>query len=48
MGFALVFLVAIASGAAAASPSFDCGKAQGEIEQLICGDEGLAGCEIKR
>ncbi len=32
----------LAELAAAASPSFDCAKAEGEIEQLICQDEELA------
>jgi uncharacterized protein len=30
------------SGQASASPSFDCRRARGEVEQLICGDDELA------
>ena len=43
VGLALVCLDGmLAEPAAAASPSFDCAKAEGEIEQLICQDEELA------
>ncbi len=31
--------------AQAASPSYDCAKARGEVESLICADEGLAGLD---
>jgi uncharacterized protein YecT (DUF1311 family) len=41
---ALTALVAGSAGvrAQARGPAFDCAKAQGEVEQLICKDEGLA------
>ena len=35
------------SRAQAKGPAFDCGKAQGEVEQLICKDEGLAALDRK-
>ena len=47
--FALAAL-ASAPGAARAQakgPAFDCSKAQGEVEQLICKDEGLAALDRK-
>ena len=43
---ALVVLLGLgaagAMGATAAEPSFDCGQAQGTVEQLICSDDELA------
>jgi uncharacterized protein YecT (DUF1311 family) len=42
--------VVFASGPAGSQtkgPTFDCAKAQGEVEQLICGDEGLAALDRK-
>ena len=35
------------SRAQAKGPAFDCGKAQGEVEQLICKDESLAALDRK-
>jgi uncharacterized protein YecT (DUF1311 family) len=35
------------AGAQAKGPAFDCAKAQGEVEQLICKDEGLAALDRK-
>jgi uncharacterized protein len=48
----LAALVALASApgparAQAKGPAFDCSKAQGEVEQLICKDEGLAALDRK-
>jgi uncharacterized protein len=48
----LAGLVALAfapgpSGAQTKGPAFDCSKAQGEVEQLICKDEGLAALDRK-
>ena len=42
-GFVVAFLGAstVANGQAS-SPSFDCSKASGEVENKICADEGLA------
>jgi len=45
--FIYIFMILLAFGsgideAAAANPSFDCNKAAGKIEKLICGDDGLA------
>jgi uncharacterized protein len=44
-----VALLALAarSRAQAKGPAFDCGKAQGEVEQLICKDESLAALDRK-
>jgi uncharacterized protein len=49
---ALLALVALVSApgagrAQAKGPAFDCAKAQGEVEQLICKDEGLAALDRK-
>jgi uncharacterized protein len=35
------------AAAQAKGPTFDCSKAQGEVEQLICKDEGLAALDRK-
>jgi uncharacterized protein len=35
------------TAAQAKGPAFDCSKAQGEVEQLICKDEGLAALDRK-
>jgi uncharacterized protein len=45
----LVALVSAPSSARAQAkgPAFDCSKAQGEVEQLICKDEGLAALDRK-
>ncbi len=47
----LLTLVASAMGlpavALAQGPAFDCGKAEGEVEQLICSDASLAGLDRK-
>jgi len=48
----LVALITLAPVAArvqaqAKGPAFDCGKAQGEVEKLICKDEGLATLDRK-
>jgi uncharacterized protein len=46
----LAVLVALASATARAQakgPTFDCAKAQGEVEPLICRDEGLAALDRK-
>ena len=46
-----VVLVALAAPdrtrAQAKGPAFDCAKAQGEAEQLVCKDEGLAALDRK-
>lgn len=45
VGIALLLAGVVAPGRASAQargPAFDCAKAQGEVEQLICKDEGLA------
>ena len=39
---ALVSLAVVPRLVLAEGPAFDCAKAQGEVEQLICRDEGLA------
>ena len=46
---AAVTLTACASGFAALAqgPTFDCAKAQGEVEKLICGDASLAALDRK-
>ena len=46
---ALLALAAAPDGvrAQAKGPTFDCAKAQGEVEQLICKDEGLAALDRK-
>jgi uncharacterized protein len=46
---ALVALVSATprAGAQAKGPAFDCSKAEGEVEQLICQDEGLAALDRK-
>ena len=33
--------------ASAVSPAFDCGKAEGEVEQLICADDELAEMDLR-
>jgi uncharacterized protein len=38
----LVALAVPSAGAQAKGPAFDCSRAQGEVEQLVCRDEGLA------
>ena len=38
---------AAAQGAKAAGPSFDCAKATGQVEQLVCKDAGLASLDRK-
>lgn len=38
---------AVPAAAQAKGPAFDCSKAQGEVEQLICKDEGLAALDRK-
>ena len=45
----LVVLTLVLAGvpAQAQGPAFDCAKAQGEVEKLICGDEGLAALDRK-
>jgi uncharacterized protein len=48
----LLALVVLVSGpgpvlAQAKGPAFDCARAQGEVEQLICNDEGLAALDRK-
>ena len=49
---ALLVLVVLAwrpglTAARAKGPAFDCSKAQGEVEQLICKDEGLSALDRK-
>jgi uncharacterized protein len=46
---ALVALVSTPSSARAQAkgPAFDCSKVQGEVEQLVCEDEGLAALDHK-
>ena len=47
---ALALLALAAPGrtrAQAKGPSFDCAKAQGEVQQLVCEDEGLAALDRK-
>ena len=45
----LVALVAATpvARAQAKGPSFDCAKAEGEVQQLVCKDEGLAALDRK-
>jgi len=47
----LIALVAllwpVRAGAQAKGPAFDCAKAQGEVEQLVCKDEGLGALDLK-
>jgi uncharacterized protein len=49
LGYAAMALALSGIGAFAqsSSPSFDCSKANGEIEKLICSDVGLAGLDRK-
>jgi uncharacterized protein len=47
--FALVFLAAgflLSSEAFAAQPSFKCGKASHEIEELVCNNDELAALDV--
>jgi uncharacterized protein len=44
LALALAFGIARAQ---AEGPAFDCAKAQGEVEQLVCKDEGLAALDRK-
>ena len=44
---ALFALVSLVPAAPASGPAFDCAKAQGEVEQLSCKDEGLAALDRK-
>ncbi|WP_181699422.1 lysozyme inhibitor LprI family protein [Chthonobacter albigriseus] len=49
-GGALATILFAVSGppvAAAANPSFDCDRAKGEIETLICGDDELAALDVE-
>ena len=41
-GAATALLFSTGGGAATAAPSFNCAKASGQVEQLICNDAGLA------
>jgi uncharacterized protein len=43
----LTGVLALASPARAEGPAFDCAKADGEVEELICQDEGLAALDRK-
>ena len=36
-----------ASGALAAQPGFDCARADGAVEELICSDDDLAALDVK-
>lgn len=48
--FALGFVMLVAASAIAngqTSPSFDCSKASGEVEKLVCADEELAAIDRK-
>ena len=50
MRVGLVVLVSLAVAprlVQAEGPAFDCAKAQGEVEQLVCKDEGLAALDRK-
>ncbi len=50
MRMGLVVLVSLAVAprfVLAEGPAFDCAKAQGEVEQLVCKDEGLAALDRK-
>jgi uncharacterized protein len=42
-----VWLLCASSFASAQGPTFDCAKAQGEVEKLICGDSSLAALDQK-
>jgi len=42
MRYSLLVAPWIATPVAADAPSFDCARASGEVEELICADEGLA------
>ncbi len=44
---ALVFVMGTTGAALAQGPAFDCSKAQGEVETLICKDPGLAALDRK-
>lgn len=44
--FATLVLVAVGN-AAAAEPAFNCAKASGSVEKLICGDDALAAADRK-
>jgi len=40
-------LLTVAARASAAAPTFDCAKASGQVEELICADEALAALDRK-
>lgn len=44
---AAVAVSAVSSGAFGAGPSFDCAKADGSVEELVCRDAGLAALDRK-
>ena len=46
-GLLAAALVLAASAVAGDGPAFDCAKAEGEVEELICRDEGLAALDRK-
>lgn len=43
----VVWALALPAVAAAEGPTFDCAKAEGEVEKLICGDASLAALDRK-
>jgi len=45
--FAILTTRPAPAGAQAKGPAYDCAKAQGEVQQLICKDEGLAALDRK-
>jgi uncharacterized protein len=47
VGVPILALLALPLGASAAKPSFDCAKAEGAVETLICGDDALADLDRK-
>lgn len=47
IGLMLLLSLVVARRVLAEAPAFDCAKAQGEVAQLICKDEGLAALDRK-
>jgi uncharacterized protein len=43
----IVLLMALSTGIGAATPAFDCKKASGNVERLVCGDDELAALDRK-
>jgi len=47
LGGVLAGIVLLSAPVLAQSPSFDCSKASGQVEELICKDAGLAALDVK-